>query len=991
MAGMDGGTHRAGRGLGRRLPRLAATTALVLISALSPALSQTIVAEGAVDPAPPADGPWIADHIRVGNGAAGSLTASDGAWIAAETTSIGYGALGNGTVVLTGDGTALDNSFGLYVGLNTAQGGEVDVEGELQIRDGAAVRVGSVVEVGSGDGAFGRLIVSGANASLGAADGSTSAPGITIGAFFGSGEMLIESGGYVGTGASYIDTGTVTVDGAGSLWEASFLYLMDDDSLLSITDGGRVHVGVGGLLVGSARLDADGEGSRLDVDGPMVLGEYEAADSLLRLSNGAVAVADGYVSVGERGRGELIITGGSTLSSASADIGYEGDARGLATIIGEGSRWNSASFVLGSFDSAAGTLIVADGGVASAANGAGGIVLSNEQGTAGTLVVGAMSGEEAQAAGTVEAASIVFGAGDGRLVLNHTGMPGGGALRFESELAGTGSILHENGTTYLDRDGSAFSGLTTVTGGRLMVMNDLGGSFTVGDGGFLGGVSTIGSGSGSTVTLDSGGRLGGGDPLGTLGINGNLVFETGSIFEVRLPASPPSGLVTVSGTVDAANGRVGVVTLDAETSYTHGQTWRILETQGGFLTEFGGVDSDSAFLAFLLDHSSGGLDLIVQAAGGAVDFSDVALTPNQRATALALNGLGQSGPSLALYNALLMLGPDAARGAFDQLSGEIHASAKAALVEQDGRLRDLIGKRLSAAFAESGKAIAPMGYWGGGAAIEAAHSPLSIWASATGHRGRLSGDDVTTLDHSGGGLVFGADVEAAGWRLGVVGGHGLSAMETGWSSLDASSWHLGAYAGSEIGAITIRSGLVHGWHDIESDRRVSFAGFEDRLSADYGARSLSGFGEVGYRMRTAALQVEPYAGLAHIALRTGGYAEEGGAAALTSDAQTQDATMATLGMRMQTDLMVDGRAVHVGGNLAWRRVLGDAEFTSAHAFAGGSAFEVEGAPIARDAALLGFDLGVPFANGATLSVGYDGQFARSGSQHTVNAGFSLAF
>jgi hypothetical protein len=60
-------------------------------------------------------------------------------------------------------------------------------------------------------------------------------------------------------------------------------------------------------------------------------------------------------------------------------------------------------------------------------------------------------------------------------------------------------------------------------------------------------------------------------------------------------------------------------------------------------------------------------------------FQSVAATPNQFSTALALNTLPQAGGTLALYNSLLMLDAPSARAAFDQLSGEVHASAKMAL------------------------------------------------------------------------------------------------------------------------------------------------------------------------------------------------------------------------------------------------------------------------------------------------------------------------
>ncbi|HDJ1448111.1 TPA: hypothetical protein PPN73_001601, partial [Serratia rubidaea] len=66
-------------------------------------------------------------------------------------------------------------------------------------------------------------------------------------------------------------------------------------------------------------------------------------------------------------------------------------------------------------------------------------------------------------------------------------------------------------------------------------------------------------------------------------------------------------------------------------------------------------------------------------------FQTVATSDNQWNTAGALSSLAQQGPSLGLYNALLMLNAAEARDAFNQLSGEQYASVQASL-QQSGTL-----------------------------------------------------------------------------------------------------------------------------------------------------------------------------------------------------------------------------------------------------------------------------------------------------------------
>ncbi|MCM0753250.1 hypothetical protein DEA98_25990 [Brucella pseudogrignonensis] len=46
-------------------------------------------------------------------------------------------------------------------------------------------------------------------------------------------------------------------------------------------------------------------------------------------------------------------------------------------------------------------------------------------------------------------------------------------------------------------------------------------------------------------------------------------------------------------------------------------------------------------------------------------------------------------------------------------------------------------------------------------------------------------------------------------------------------------------------------------HSIDSSRSVSYSGFSDSLGADYHARTLQAFGELGYRIDTTVAAFEP--------------------------------------------------------------------------------------------------------------------------------------
>ena len=67
---------------------------------------------------------------------------------------------------------------------------------------------------------------------------------------------------------------------------------------------------------------------------------------------------------------------------------------------------------------------------------------------------------------------------------------------------------------------------------------------------------------------------------------------------------------------------------------------------------------------------------------------------NQWNTAGALSTLAQSGPSLALYNSLLLLSAPEAREAFNQLSGEVYPSMQSNLIAGSTQLFNVLNQRM---------------------------------------------------------------------------------------------------------------------------------------------------------------------------------------------------------------------------------------------------------------------------------------------------------
>jgi fibronectin-binding autotransporter adhesin len=186
--------------------------------------------------------------------------------------------------------------------------------------------------------------------------------------------------------------------------------------------------------------------------------------------------------------------------------------------------------------------------------------------------------------------------------------------------------------------------------------------------------------------------------------------------------------------------------------------------------------------------------------------------------------------------------------------------------------------------------------------------------------------------------------------------------------------------------------MAYSWHDFDTSRSVVFPGFSENLKGSYHAGTFQAFSELGYRFDVAAAtSLEPFANLTHVSLRTGGFTETGGSAALTSASQTNNATFTTLGLRAAHGFTLGSAQATARGMLGWLHVFGDTTPTATHAFNGGDAFTIAGVPIGKDAALVeaGFDFAISQA--ATLGVSYNGQFASGTQDQTVKANLHLKF
>lgn len=369
--------------------------------------------------------------------------------------------------------------------------------------------------------------------------------------------------------------------------------------------------------------------------------------------------------------------------------------------------------------------------------------------------------------------------------------------------------------------------------------------------------------------------------------------------------------------------------------YYLGQRYSILQANAAISGEFAAIDRRE-FSPFLSVSQVKEANALLVEFGRGRSLVSAAETANQRAVADAADAQNLPSPLLQRLTALF---PEQAPSALDQLSGELHASTQAVLIENSRVLRQAVLERQR--LAQDSRAAEP----------EAANR--GAWVQLPRQSGQLGGDNGNArTSHSGTGLLVGFDHQLEqGTRLGVVAGSGSSQVKAGpRGKADVDTYQLGLHAGHTWDAFGLYGGIAYAYHDVQTKRRVSFSGLEERLSGKYTSRTVQTFAEANYRFSHDFWDWQPYVQLANVQQRSNGYKERGGMAALRGKGSKESVNLATGGVRLNLDLgkaQVGPSWLSVRGGLAYTHASGDLHPSTQAAWDGAGVMNVSGAPLDR--------------------------------------------
>jgi T5SS/PEP-CTERM-associated repeat protein len=569
-----------------------------------------------------------AQNLYVGSNSSGVTTNFTSGTNAYGNTIVGVNAGdSNNTLNVYNAGTLLTNSDSLTVGgsgsgnsLVISNGGTVAADNLLNLGQSAGSDSNSIVVTGTGSS----LAVG--NAFIGTADGVGN-----------TGNTLEVSAGGSLTSVNVTLRGSsnsVLVTGSNSTWTNSGQFSVGE-GVQSYSTGNSLVISNGGKVVSGSMAYSDdfkigidpgdnqnsvtitGAGSMLSNGGDLTVGYYGSSNSLVISDGGTVANRDGFI-------GRL-----------SSGVNFAA-THNTALVTGAGSLWtNSGTLTVGGSPlsgATGGTLTVASGGTVAAV---GGITIAAQAGDIGTLNIGRFGTNDA--AGTIIAPTIAFGAGTGVINFNQSN-----STTVSAAISGNGTVNQlGSGTTTLSAS-NTYTGATTVSAGKLVVDGSISLSTVTVQGGTLSGSGTVGG-----LIVNTGGTISPGNSPGALNVAGNVVWNAGGNYNWQI-----AGVTGTAGTVStwdlvSATGVLDLTALSIGSKFNI-NLWSLSSTSP--------ADVNGAVPGF--DNTQNYTWKIASAAGGITNFSSSYFNLNTGATngtggfANALNGgsfsLAQSGNDLNL-------------------------------------------------------------------------------------------------------------------------------------------------------------------------------------------------------------------------------------------------------------------------------------------------------------------------------------------------------
>ncbi|MET0290379.1 MAG: autotransporter domain-containing protein [Pseudoxanthomonas sp.] len=496
---------------------------------------------------------------------------------------------------------------------------------------------------------------------------------------------------------------------------------------------------------------------------------------------------------------------------------------------------------------------------------------------------------------------------------------------------------------------------------QVWVDGTLGGPLQFSNGSQLQGNGRVGPVTLGEASVAPGGR----GTIGTLHVDGDMTFSAASRYFYDADSAGAGDLLDIQGVARLA----GTATVAAtEGGWSLRTRYTLLRATQGVTGSFDAVDSNFAFLTPTVTYAADAAYLTLTR--NDLRMATLGNTYNQARVGSAIEATGLGDP---VHDAVVQLDAPSALLAFDALSGELHATVRASLLREVASLDQLTPTRAADPL-PAGQRV-----WlrTSGSQIQLDGNTNAAPARSR-RQGIAFGAEQALGDHVAAGLAVArdqgsADIDLRASQSRQQGQHAIGTVRAQWDGFDVS-------AGAGFSSFTI-----------EDSRRVRLPGMDEHLTARHRADARHASAELGYRLQLGDLTLRPAIAASHQRLRSDGFSERGGNGALQVDAgQDQLSTFsAMLGARWDLSAGLRDRAA-LDLAVGWEQRRGDLKTQSSQRIQGSAHFMVDGAPLAREVAMIQAGLSVSPSRNGRLRLGIAAQTER-GSARMANLTYALSF
>ena len=582
---------------------------------------------------------------------------------------------------------------------------------------------------------------------------------------------------------------------------------------------------------------------------------------------------------------------------------------------------------------------------------------------------------------------------------------------FDGAISGPGEVVQfGSGRTILTAV-NTYTGPTFVLGGTLSVNGSIASSPVFVDfGGTLGGNGTVGP-----TTIFAGGTLSPGNSVGTLTVNGNLVFAAASLYMVELQGNT-ADRTNASGTATLA-GTVGLSHLGGKLA----RSYTILSAAAGRTGTFDSLVPVNlpAFITASLAYTQTDVQLNLESRIRRI----AGLTRNHAAVAAALDKAFDRGGSLFHLSGLA---PSQIPAALDMLSGEGVSGTQETAFGAAGMFTSIMMDQ--GAFWRSRETVDVNGVTFAGEPLQYAPSKRSktadhpvfkemappapyqprwrAWLTGFDGSAKLNGEaDIGSADlsHNIGGLAGGLDYQFA---PDLLAGFAIGGSSSNFSVRDRitsghlEGAHFGGYGVKTWGSLYTAGALSFSTFRNDTTRSIVGIGPTETATGRFGSNLLSGRLEVGAKQVFGRFAVTPFAAVQFSQLWQNGFTEGNpvpvGAAdplGLSYGSSSVTSLPTFLGAQFDTRFAFsNGMALSPYTRLSWvHEFKPNRAINPTFIALPGAAFTVDGPRAASDAVRIDAGAKLAIRPNAWLFASFDGEFSNRSQSYAGKGGARISW